>query len=128
MTITTTRTDCTRDNVAVFLPCATTLGFGKTKAKRGNWILYERDNHKFIGRVIGRVICEGVVYVEIAKASENFSHVFVGWVKPEEVKECREKPPRAVFAFFAGFEWHSADAIHAKLAYGVSDLKDQMGE
>lgn len=123
--ITTTRTDCTRDNVAVYLPNATMLGFGQKKAKRGNWVRYEIDNHFFVGRVIGRVTCEGEVFVEVAQATLGFSAAHVRWIKPYDVRECRAKPPRAVFDFFAE-EWTSAEEIHAKLEYGVSDLQDQL--
>ena len=125
MTITTTRTDCTRDNVAVYLPNATTLGFGKRKAKRGNWVEYEVDNHHFVGRIISRVTCEGKVYVEVAQASPAFAHAYIGWIEPAQIRECRENPPRAVFDFFSG-DWSNVEDIHAKIAYGISDLRDQM--
>lgn len=125
MLTTTTRQDCTRDNVAIFLPSASTLGFGRFKAKRGNWVMYEIDNHHFVGRVIGRVVCEGIAYVEVAQASQDFSHAYVRWIKPSDVRECRENPPRSVFEFFAG-EWTDIEKIHDALAYGVSDMKDQL--
>ena len=123
MTITTTRTDCTRDNIAVRLPnAASTLGFGKWKAKRGDWIRYEvGDNHHFCGRVISRVTCEGQTYIEIAGASGSFSSAYVHWIKPAQVRECRKAPPKTVFDFFAG-DWRDIEAIHARLA----DLNDQM--
>lgn len=125
MAITTTRTDCERDNVAVRLPNATSLGFGLYKAKRGNWVQYEIDNHNFIGRVIGRVLCEGKVFIEVAQASLAFDHAYIRWIRPEDVRECRMNPPKTVFDFFTG-EWNNPEDIHAKLAYGVSDMKDQM--
>ena len=125
--ITTTRTDCTRDNVAVHLPNATSLGFGQPKAKRGNWVMYEIDDHHFVGRVIGRVTCEGTVYVEVAQATLDFSSVHVRWIKPTDIRECRANPPRTVFEFFADEHWNNdPEQVHAKLAYGVSDLRDQL--
>ncbi len=127
MAITTTRTDCTRDNQAVRLPNASTLGFGLWKAKRGNWVMYEVDNIHFVGRVIGRVTCERVVYIEVAQACESFSHAYVRWIKPEQVRECRAAPPKRVFEFFTG-DWSNMETIHAALAYGVSDMKDQLAE
>ena len=125
MTITTTRTDCTRDNRAVRLPNASTLGFGRWKAKRGNWVMYEIDNAHFVGRVISRVVCEGKEYVEVAQATLSFSSAHVRWIDPAAIRECRAAPPSKVFAFFAG-DWSDPETIHAALAYGVSDLHDQM--
>lgn len=126
MTITTTRRDCTRDNRACHLPNASTLGFGCWKAKRGNWIVYESDDgSKHCGRVIARVLCEGAVYLEIAQASESFDSAFVRWVKPEMVRQCRASPPYTVFDFFRS-AWKNPDDIHAMLAYGVSDMRDQL--
>lgn len=122
--ITTTRTDCERDNKAVKLPNASTLGYGLWKAKRGHWVSYEADNAHFVGRVIGRVVCENTVYVEVAQAAEGFSCAYVRWVKPEQIRECRAVPPKSVFDFFTG-EWSNVESIHAALAYGVSDMKDQ---
>jgi hypothetical protein len=125
MTITTTRTDCERDYVGVRLPNATTLGFGKYYAQPGNWVLYEQGDYHHVGRVICRVQCEDKIYVEVAAATSDFASVMVRWVKPEEVRECRAEPPRRVFDFFAG-DWNSPEEIHAKLAHGVSDMKDQL--
>ena len=126
MTITTTRSDCTRDNNFVYLPNASTLGFGLRKAKRGNWVQWESDNGHHVGRVIGRVICEGKVYIEVAKAALDFSSAYVRWVDPAKVRECRKNPPRRVFEFFAATTWDNPEDIHAALAYGVSDLHDQL--
>jgi hypothetical protein len=126
MTSTTlTRTDCTRDNVAVICPNATLLGFGTHKSKRGYWLEYERDDNKRVGRVIGRVTCEGKVYIEIAVVSLAFSAVHVQWVEPCEVREIRRSPPRAVFAFLGQDEW-KPDAVFKAMEYGVSDMRDQL--
>ena len=126
MTIKTTRTDCTRDNVAVVAPNATLLGFGTRKVKRGNWVVYESsDGARFVGRVISRVTCEGKVYVEIAQAAENFGYVYIRWIEPEQVKECRASPPRNVFSFFSG-SFDDPETIHAQIEYGVSDMPDQL--
>jgi hypothetical protein len=128
MSITTTRTDCKRDNNLVYLPNAAKYGFGLTKASRGNWIRYATDDdseHSFVGRVISRVTCEGKIFIEIAQASLDFSCAYVRWIKPEQVRECRKNPPRSVFEFFAANNWDNPEDIHAALAYGVSDLQDQ---
>ena len=127
MTITTTRTDCERSFTAVKLPNARLEGFGKRFAQPGNWIVYENADFHHVGRVICSVVCEGKTYVEIAQASIDFGSAFVRWIDPVWVKECRKSPPKTVFEFFSG-DWGSPEEIHAKLAYGVSDLKDQMSE
>jgi hypothetical protein len=130
MPITTTRTDCVRDNRAVICPNATLLGFGTSKVKRGNWIEYETsEGARYVGRVISRVTCEGVRYIELAEAAENLTHVYIRWIKPEQVRECRAAPPRAVFEFLAmdAQAWNDIEAVHGKIAYGVSDMRDQLG-
>lgn len=122
---TLTRTDCTRDNVAVICPNATLLGVGTRKCKRGAWLRYEIDNQSFTGRVIGRVTCEGKVFIELAQASIDFTHVYIRWIEPGQVREVRHSPPRAVFNFFAQDDW-KPEAVFAALEHGVSDMKDQL--
>jgi hypothetical protein len=120
-----TRTDCTRDNVAVICPGASLLGFGTRKCKRGSWVTYELDDHRHHGRAIGRVTCEGRIWIEIAQASDGFSSAYIRWIDPAWVKEVRPVPPRAVFAFFAMENWNPGD-VFAALDYGVSDMRDQL--
>jgi hypothetical protein len=119
-----TRTDCERDNVGVLCKNATTMGFGLRHCKRGNWVEYEVDDHRHVGRAIGRVRCEGKEYIELAVATLAFSAAFIRWIDPLTVKEVRKSPPRNVFKFFADTEWQPA-AVFAALEYGVSDLHDQ---
>jgi hypothetical protein len=126
MQTTLTRTDCTRDDVRVPCPNATTLGFGLSYCKRGFWVEYEIDNQHHVGRAIGRVTCEGKVYIEVAQATLAFSTVHIRWIEPAHVREVRRAPPRHVFNFFADTSgWHP-DAIFRALEYGVSDLHDQI--
>ena len=121
-----TRTDCKRDNVKVYCPNATLLGFGLKHCKRGYWVVYETDNHKHVGRAIGRVTCEGKVYIELATASESFSSAFIRWVDPLEVREVRRAAPKRVFDFFADDAGWQPGAIFRALEHGVSDLPDQL--
>lgn len=121
-----TRSDCTRDNTRVPCPNATSLGFGLKYCKRGFWVEYEQDNQKFVGRAIGRVTCEGKVYIELAVASLGFSAAFVRWINPADVREVRRAPPRHVFNFFADTGGWQPEPIFRALEYGVSDLHDQM--
>lgn len=122
---TLTRTDCERDNVGVICPNATLLGFGERTSKRGKWIAFEQSNIHAVGRVVGRVTCEGKVYVEVACASQAFCSVFIRWIEPHEVKEIRPVPPSSVFEFFARDDW-MPDSVFRAMEYGVSDLKEQL--
>lgn len=128
MTTTLTRTDCERDNVRVICRNASTLGFGQRNCKRGNWIEFEVDDHKYVGRAIGRVICEGREYIEAAVATLSFSAAHIRWVEPASVREVRRSPPRHVFNFFSDTDGWYPEAIFRALEYGVSDLHDQLEE
>lgn len=123
---TLTRNDCTRDNVKVYCPNATSLGYGRHYCKCGFWVEYEVDSHKHVGRAIGRVTCEGIVYIELAVATLAFSSAHVRWVKPEDVREVRRAPPRKVFDFFASTDGWDPELVFKALEYVVSDMRDQM--
>lgn len=118
------RTDCTRDNKETKLPNADTLGFGLWKAKRGNWIVYEQDNHKTIARVIGRVHCEGKTYIEVVALSEDLTFGFVRWIEPAQVRRCIAKPPRAAVAFLLGDDWQDPDTILKTIHQGFYRAAD----
>src|SRR6266576_241951 len=106
------RTDCKRDNVRVICPNASMLGFGTVTCKRGFWIHFtDENNSESVGRVIGRVVCEGKVYIEVATANRDFSSVFIRWAIPANVLEIRRAVPSSVFAFFSDSNW-SPEAIH----------------
>jgi hypothetical protein len=119
-----TRDDCERDDVKVFCPNATTLGFAGRFAKRGYWVQCAQNGVNHQGRIIGRVTCERKIYVEVAVASPCFSYVCVRWFEPHEVCEIRRAVPRKVFEFFARDNWEPRE-VFAALDYGVSDLADQ---
>ncbi len=128
-TTTLTRPDCKRDNVKVICRGASLLGFGRLFCKRGNWVVYEIDNNKFVGRSLGRVTCEGITYIEVAQASESFSSVFIRWVKPEDVREVRPTSPKRVLEFFAVEHAMWCDNIPRllkEMEHGVSDSNDQL--
>jgi hypothetical protein len=128
MTITTTRADCTRDNRKIPLPRASLLGMGKRFAKRGDWIRAEVSGYPTCGRVIGRVTCEGKVFVEVA-ALGSIDSPYVKWLDPAEVRECVSSPPRRIWEWISG-DWTDPEAIHARLAKGfLSDsYLDTYGE
>ena len=121
-----TRTDCIRDNVKVICPGANLIGFGMKHCKRGYWLRYESDNYSHIGRAIGRVTCEGKIYIEAAIASQDFSSAYIRWIDPAEVREVRRAAPKHVFNFFADDAGWQPNAIFRALEYGVSDLHDQL--
>jgi hypothetical protein len=118
-------TTLTRDNIRVKCPNASSLGFGQLHCNRGNWVVFEIDDHHQFGRSIGRVICDGKIYIEMAVASTRFDSAYIRWIEPHQVREVRRAPPRAVFNFFAAETWNPKE-VFAQLEYGVSDLRDQM--
>jgi hypothetical protein len=104
-----TRTDCIRDGVGVHLPRASTLGFGRYKAKPGNWVRWhslDEAPDDGIGRVIGRVQVtsgadSGKEWVEVA-ALLGGGGVYVRWVRPEDIVECYPTPPFNALRFLMG--------------------------
>lgn len=116
-----TRTDCERDNVAVKLPNSSSLGFSIAEAKSGYWIMYEKDDRHFIGRVICRVTCDLQIWLEIAQLSECGTHCYIRWIDPMWVKECREKPPRRPFDWITSEKWEPQQ-VHDDLNYGGAQL------
>jgi len=129
ITTTLTRTDCERDNQKVLCLNATLMGVGRRFCKRGNWVTLEIDNQKFIGRSLGRVVCEGVIYIELAQASIYFSSVHIRWVRPEEVREVRPTAPKRVLNFLSvdNNTWcDNVQKLYQEIEYGVSDIHDQL--
>ena len=105
-----TRQDCKRDNVRVILPRATRLGFAKQHAKRGFWIYADSGFGQTFGRVLGRVKCEGRIYVEAILLVGGTATPCIRWIAPEDVAESYEHPPRAVLQFIMG-DWHDMPSI-----------------
>jgi hypothetical protein len=112
-----TRPDCLRDNVRVFLPFATTLGYAKQHARRGDWLTCKGPEHVQYARVVGRVRCEGKTYIEAVMLYGAGMSPILRWIAPEDVRECREIPPREVMAFMFG-EWEDMPAILDRIAGG----------
>jgi hypothetical protein len=129
-----TRSDCTRDNVAVRLPCASTLGYGLPVSKRGNWVSFvildhRHSSNRAFGRVVGRVVCEGKTYVEVMRffpdtcgvgvCWPDTGGVRVWWVDPVTVKTCYPNPPYESLDFLLG-PWTNPDAILRRGAQGFA--------
>lgn len=102
MSMSDIRTDCTIDTRQVYLPNASTLGFGKYQARFGDFVWY-REHYTdgsystVLGRVLGRVAyappcgetpaIEG--YLLVAQLGHNATHVYERWIDPADVTECQ---------------------------------------
>ena len=115
------RTDCTRDNKKVRLPNARHSGFCVTFAKRGFWITSTMMSDEHVGRVVGRVVCEGKVYVEAIMLSTDLQHAFARWIDPETIQSCHRHSPHECMAFMLGAWDEPADIIHASEQGFVKD-------
>jgi hypothetical protein len=97
----------------VYLPNASTLGFGVRYAKPGSWITWETDGcAPNTGRVLGRIDetardglenCDG--WLAVMALSRDMGHAHVRWVNPADVYQCQESPPAALLAWITGEEW-----------------------
>lgn len=104
------RTDCTRDNRKVRLPNASTTGYNLWNAKRGNWVEVGEGYGLHFGRVLSRVTCQGVVYVEVLGFIGASATLAVRWLAPGDILACRAEPPRERFAVLFG-DWTDGDRL-----------------
>lgn len=112
------RTDCTRDNRKIPLPNASLVASGLGAAKRGNWVSYRQEGAAGnVGRVVGRVVADGRVYVEIIALLGAADCPAVRWVDPAEISLCQPVPPRRIFEFICG-DWSSPADILARVERG----------
>jgi hypothetical protein len=118
------RTDCTRDNVKVYCTNVRVVACGTPWAKRGHWISCDYSGARRIGRVIGRVICEGKIYVETVLLALDGQAAYVAWIEPEWIETCVRHSPREIFAFMLG-EWKEPADIIARAEGGfIRDASD----
>jgi len=117
-----TRADCVRDNVGVRLPLACFYNGGVTVARRGMWIEVGPTyrGREFLGRVLGRVRCEGRVYVEVIAALGIRCTPCVRWVEAAHITGCLRVPPAAALAFLCG-EWRDMPRVVARATDGIPD-------
>jgi hypothetical protein len=121
-----TRNDCTRDNRKVYLPNASSIGYDQRWSKRGYWLTFDSPfGGTAYGRVVGRVRCQGVTYVEVIALFGCDMTPAVRWVLPDAISACRKHPPRNVLSFVLG-EWTKPADIFAAVEYGISS-SDQEG-
>ncbi len=118
-----TRLDCERDNIATVCRNASTLAFNVITAKCGRWIMYEIDNHKNVGRVICRVTCQGVIYLEVAQLAEDLTFAYIRWIEPFQVREIKITPPAHLLAWITADDWSPA-TVHRDLASGSHMARD----
>ena len=117
-----TRTDCERNNRAVPVPNVFKYsGISLGRAKRGHWITWQSEGSEHCGRVVGRVTCEGTIYVEVMALSYGANSAYVRWIDPNNVTSCQAVPPTEIFRFLCG-DWTDAHAILTRASQGfVSD-------
>lgn len=110
------RKDCKRDNVKVIARNATLLGFATRVVKRGCWIVfdYEGLSTQCFGRVVGRVTCEGKVYVEVVTMFAGGQIPAIRWIDPDTILECNKSPPCEIFVWICG-EWNNPGIILTRL-------------
>lgn len=119
-----TRTDCKRDNVRVIAPRSSRLGYSRHYTSRGFWILGESSLGQQYGRVLGRVRCEGEVYVEAMMLCGAAMNPVLRWLDPADIRESYAEPPRAVLQWIMG-DWSDPAALVDKaysggLSYGLT--------
>lgn len=112
-----TRTDCVRDNRRIECRGSTPFGFSTSNAKRGSWIIWERENVKRAGRVVGGVTCEGKRWIEVIAVGEAFNHAHVQWIDAAWVRYCYPSPHFEVLEFLTG-DWSDPDKILRTAARG----------
>ena len=91
------RTDAQIDRKQVYLPNASTLGFGKWKAQHGDVVLYTQNDQNCIGRVAGRVHYAPSLepnekpikdYLLVIQLGSRLDFSYERWVNPADVTEC----------------------------------------
>lgn len=108
----------TLDNRKV--PCQNARYFGchdKLSAKRGDMLIYEKDNHHYTARVIGRLAtvdsdgedCKG--WLSVLSISDDGYSLYLRWINPLWVRAIFN-PPKKVPAFFYSDDWSSNDKLH----------------
>lgn len=83
-------------DIATYLPNASTSGYGKYKAKAGDFVVFRPEGHdeRSVGRVVGQIVecddqgpnCAGQLLV--MTLSDGLTFAYENWVDPKDVKEC----------------------------------------
>jgi hypothetical protein len=119
------RTDFKLDNKAVHLPNASTLGFGKYRAKRGDFIGFTMPGGTFYwGRVIGRVNTFGLSPVHghiMAACLSSHGAIMVRWVEPKDVTLCYEQVPPEILLLLSA-DFRKLPSIEHLMSQHVTDF------
>lgn len=116
-----TRSDCSRDNVRVICPNSSRLGYSRYYTKRGFWISAQGEGHpefRGVGRVLGRVRCEGKTYVEAMMFFGATMTPVLRWIEPFAVNESYAQPPRSVLQWIMG-DWSDPASLVAHAYSGA---------
>lgn len=116
-----TRDDCIRDTEDVPLPRLTGAVGEKEFASPGDWVEFRpfQDVGPIAkGRVIGRVKCEGKVYIELAYLCRNMVHIH--WAKPDDIYHCTGiERIRTSLNWLANADFSDTSKVLTDLEYGV---------
>lgn len=99
----------------VYLPEASTLGYGLYYAKPGNWLTWNDGQERRNGRVLGRIECAAYEiglgtedckgWIAVMQLADDMTHAYVRWVNPKWVEICYEAPPVNLMAWITGEDW-----------------------
>lgn len=113
-----TRSDCVRDNIGVLLNHLPYISYLSNVVKRGYWVGWNHcekyTTFSQSGRAIGRVTCEGKVYVEVVEFSPETDIVLIKWILPEDITYCRKTPPTNALNFMQR-DFSSAETVLKEL-------------
>lgn len=129
------RTDAKISNRKVYLPRASTIGYGKYEAKRGDLIVYEEhDNdggvhNRRMARVLGTVDAPGVCgnpptknHLFVLALADDGHTAYERWIDPKRVVSCQASPSKFAAWFFSDepMRYSAADVIRLS-EYGTLD-------
>ena len=126
------RKDAKYSKKAVMCPKASTIGFGRYKAKPGDLIVFSDgildSSGREIGRVLGRVDASGepgcpkiVGHILVLQASRDFTSCYIRWIDPALVTYVTDSPTKfAAFFFQKEIPYDATTLIHLD-EYGTLD-------
>lgn len=125
------RTDAIIDDLSVICPNASTLGYAKLTARRGDLIRYEE---RYVGgasgdrlaRVIGRIAYAPALsetpaiknFLLVLALSDSGTFCYERWIDPKDVREVNAFPAK-LFAFFAAPLKYDAQMYRRLSDYGT---------
>jgi hypothetical protein len=110
--------DFTLDDKKVLLPNASTLGFGRHFAKRGDWLVFREQEGGILyyGRSVGHVVCESKHWIYAAALLSDLQGLMVRWVDPALVTYCLpQEHTRSAVADLMGCDFSKLENIRTLL-------------